>query len=221
MKMKTIKSISYLLAFLLAFSCSSTRITSTWKAPNTVARPYNKIMVLGIIREADRTIRERMEKHLADDLKSRGYQAFSAYEVYGPKAFEGFNEKQANEKLAGDGIDAVITVVLLDKQKERYYVPGRMVFTPYNYYRSHFWGYYSSIQYRIESPNYYEVTTRYFWESNLYDLNTKQLVFSVQTQSFEPASTESLAHEYGQKMMQSMEKNNILQKQVPEKLKAM
>ena len=63
-------------------------------------------MVLGIIREADRTLRESMENHLVGDLKDLGYNAFSAYQEYGPKAFDGMTEEQANKKLAADGIDA-------------------------------------------------------------------------------------------------------------------
>jgi hypothetical protein len=83
------------------------------------------------------------------------------------------------------------------------------------------WGYYSSLQNRIEEPEYYQVTTKYFWESNFYDLSQGKLLFSVQTQSFEPSSAGDLAHEYGQKIVQSMVKNDILQKQQPKLIKAM
>ena len=170
-------------------------------------------MVLGIIREADRRMREKMESHLVGDLKALGYNALSAYWEYGPKGFEGMNEAQANQKLSADGIDAVVTVVLLDKQKERYYAPGRVVYSPYIYYHNNVWGYYHSINGRIDMPGYYDVATKYFWESNLYDLSLKKLVYSVQTQSFEAASANDLAHEYGRKMIQSMVKANVLQKQ--------
>ena len=210
--MKKIRNLSIVVALLLMNSCGTTYITSTWKAPDFTPKKYNKVMVLGIIREADRTIRERMENHLVGDLKALGYHAFSAYQEYGPKAFQDMTEEQANQKLSGDGIDAVVTVVLLDKQKERYYVPGRVAYSPYIYYQNRVWGYYHSINGRIGMPGYYEVTTKYFWESNLYDLSSDKLVYSVQTQSFEPASTEALAHEYGQKIIQSMIKGNVLQK---------
>ena len=198
--------------FLLS-SCSSTKITSEWKAPNATAVKYNKIMVVGIIREADRTIRERMEDHLVGDLKALGYNAYSSMEQYGPKSFQGMTEEQVNEKLRKDGIDAVMTIVLLDKQREKYYVPGRVVYSPYNTYHNRFWGYYRSIHARIEMPGYYDVSTKYFWESNLYDLTNQKLLYSVQTQSFDPVSVDALAHEYGKKIIESMIKNNVLIKQ--------
>ena len=216
--MKRVKWTGLLAMLLLTQACTTSRITSTWKASDVTARQYSKLMVLGIIREADRTLRERMENHLVGDLKELGFNAFSAFQEYGPKAFEGMSEEQANQKLAAEGIDAVLTVVLLDKEKERYYVPGRVIFTPYITYHDRLWGYYRSIHTRILEPDYYEVTTKYFWESNLYDLATDKLVYSVQTQSFDPTSTDRLAHEYGRMIVQNMTKNNVLQKQQPVKL---
>lgn len=201
------------MGFLLFSSCATTYITSSWKAPDTSVKKYNKIMVVGIIREADRTVRERMESHLVGDLKDLGYNAYSSYQVYGPKAFENLTEEKTNEQLAKEGVDGVLTIVLLDKQKERYYVPGRVMYSPYVFYHNHFWGYYHSIYTRIDSPGYYEETTKYFWESNFYDLANNKLVYSVQTQTFEPASTDKLAHEYGQKIIQNMVKSNVLQRQ--------
>lgn len=201
-----------LLLLAVTMGCASTRVTSTWKAPGVLAQPYQKIMVVGIIREADRTIREQMEAHLMGDLKTLGYEAVSAYQYYGPKAFQNQTEAEVLQSLRAQGIGALLTIVLLDKKKEKYYVPGRMAYTPYNAYHSRFWGYYNSLSFRIQSPGYYEESTRYFWESNLYDLATGQLLYSVQTQSFDPLSMTTLAHEYGQKILQSLLKGGVLKK---------
>jgi hypothetical protein len=212
--MKAIKYFSVMMMLLL-FSCSTSRITSTWKAENVQPKKYNKILVLGLIREPDRSIREKMEQHLLGDLTERGYNAICACEEFGPKAFENMTEKEAISKLTNSGIDAVLTIVLLDKTKERYYVPGRVYYSPYYNYHNRFWGYYTTMYDRIYSKGYYEVSTKYFWESNLYDMDSKQLVYSVQTQSFDPASSEALAHEYGKLIVNSMVKNNVFSTQTP------
>ena len=200
--------------FLIPACSSVTHITSVWKSTDVNQNHYSKILVIGIIREADRRIREGMETHMVGDLKDLGYDALSAYDKYGPKAFDGLNEKEVIEKLHNDSIDAVITVVLLDKKKERYYVPSRMVSTPYVMTQDHFWGYYQSLITRVYMPGYFEVTERYFWESNFYDIPSNKLIFSVQTQSFAPGSTEQLAHQYGQKIVRSMVKNKVLNEQL-------
>lgn len=211
--MKTNKVFCFVTMLFLLNSCTTSYITSTWKAPDVTPKQYGKVMVLGIIHEADRNMRQKMESHLVGDLKALGYNAFSAYEVYGPKTFQDMDETKANQKLSEDGIDAVVTVVLLDKQKERYYMAGRVAYSPYVYYHDRVWGYYHSLNYRIGMPGYYDVSTKYFWESNLYDLNVNKLIYSVQTQTFDPSSTERLAHEYGQKIIDNMVKGKVLQKQ--------
>jgi hypothetical protein len=216
--MKT--NLSWLLALTLVLSgCLGTRITSSWKDPATAPRPYGRIMVAGIIREADRSIREHMEDHLVNDLRAQGFNAGSVYREYGPKAFEQLNEEQTRARLKKDGVEAVLTIVLLDKERERYYVPGQVRFTPYDTYHRHLWGYSQSIYARIQSPGYYRTTTRYFWESNLYDLQTNTLVCSVQTQSFQPASAESLAHEYGKLIVEHLIRNKVLVREAPATVK--
>ena len=207
--MKKFRYIGFIVVLVL-FSCSSSRITSTWKAGNIQPKKYNKILVLGLVREADRSIREKMEQHLLGDLRERGYNAICACEEFGPKAFENMSETQALTRLSGSGIDAVLTIVLLDKSKEKYYVPERVTYSPYVVYRNRFWGYYTTMNERIYTPGYYEVQTKYFWESNFYDMDNKQLLYSVQTQSFDPASTENLAHEYGKLIVADIVKSNVL-----------
>lgn len=201
-----------LMMVLLIVGCSTSKITSSWKSETATLDANKKIMVVGLIREADRTIQEQMEMHMISDLKDLGYNAVSAYQEYGPKAFENMDEQAVVEKLKGSNIDAVITIVLLDKEKERSYKPGVMVYSPYAPRYNRFWGYYTTLNSRIYSPGYYETSTKYFWESNLYNLQTKELLYSVQTQSFDPYSTATLSHEYGKKIVENMLKKNVLVK---------
>jgi hypothetical protein len=205
-----------LLVVLIA-ACSTTHITSVWTDRNTSPKPYNKLMVLGIMPEVDRALRANMEKHLLNDLKEQGYHMLSAYDVYGHKALQKMSEEEAKQFLLKDGIDAVVTIVLLDKQKEKYYVPERVIHSPYD---DHLWSYYITLSRRLEAAAYYEQITKYYWESNLYDLTTNKLVFSVQTQSFDPSSINEIAHEYGLKIVHSMLKNGVIKKQEPKEEKA-
>ncbi|HEY6502925.1 MAG TPA: hypothetical protein VIZ28_03020 [Chitinophagaceae bacterium] len=207
---------------LLLIACSNTRITSSWKAGNTGSKQYKKILVLGLINEPDRSIRENMEEQLVGELKELGYDAVCSCDEFGPKAFDKIDEKTALAKLSSSGIDGVLTVVLLDKERERYYVPGHMSYTPYSVYHRQFWGYYNTMYTRVYSPGYYDTDTKYFWESNFYDLSGGQeLLYSVQSQSFESGSTKKLGHQYGQLIMEDMVKNNILVNQKEVKLKPM
>ncbi len=200
-----------LTATILAGCGTTSYITSSWKAENTEPTAYKKIVVLALVNEADRTMREKMEQHIADDLRQLGYDAVCSCEEYNPKAFENMTEEQALKKLTTTGVDAVLTVVLLDKTKERFYVPGRMSYTPYSIYHNRFYGYYRTMYGRVYTPGYYVEDNKFFWESNLYEMATGNLVYSAQSKSFDPVSSESLGHEYGKMIVSDMLKKKVLQ----------
>jgi hypothetical protein len=202
-----------IIALFFSAGCGPTSmITSSWKAQDIQPKKYNKIVVVGLVREEDRSMREKMEMHMVGDLKDLGYDAVCSCDEYNPKAFETLTEQQAIDKLKNSGVDAVITVVLLNKTKEKYYVPGNITYSPYAIYHNQFWGYYRTMSGRIYTEGYYVpvIDTKYFWETNFYDLTADQLLYSAQSQSFAPASAETLGHEYGQLIVKDMVKNNLL-----------
>lgn len=160
--------------------------------------------------EKERSLREDMENHLVGDLQNHGYTAISSLRELGPKAFDNMNEQEVLDKIKDYGVDAVITIVLLDKQRERYYVPSRIYYSPYTIYQRRFYGYYTTIYGRIYTPGYYIRNTKYFWESNFYNMESRELLYSVQTESFDPASAATLSHEYGQMILNDMAKKGIL-----------
>lgn len=209
--MKTIKWIGFALV-LLAIGCTSSKINSAWKADKTVPLKYKKILVLGLNREADRTTQMNMEIHLVGDLQELGYHAVSALQEYGPKCFDKMDEATALAKLKRGGVDAVVTLVMLDKEKEKKYVPGNMKYAPFGNHYNQFWGYRAALYHRIYEPGYYAKNNQYFWESNLYDMSTLKLVYSLQTQSFDPVNVAIMAHEYGQLIVKDMVKKNVLKK---------
>jgi hypothetical protein len=197
----------YLILLLVIAGCASSRVTTSWKAAGINPERYHKILVVGLIQDKDRSLQEQMEQHLAGDLARLGYSGVSALKEYGPKAFVNMDEKQSLERIKNSGVDAVITIILLDKEKERKYVHG------HHLYYDHFWGYYGTRYRRIIEPGYYVTDTRYFWESNFYDMSNQALLYSVQTKSFNPSNTESLGHEYGKLIVKNMLNNGILKAQ--------
>ncbi|MBI1344238.1 MAG: hypothetical protein GC171_15045 [Terrimonas sp.] len=216
--MKTVTKSLIVFLLLIVTGCSTTRIVSSWKNPVATTPSFNKILVVGLMSETNRVLREKMENHLVADLRSRGYDASCSCEEFGPKIFEHLSENEAIDKIRNSGYDAVLTIVLLDKTKERYYQPGRVYYSPYVVYQHRFWGYYTTIYDRVYTPGYYQTNTKYFWESNLYELNNnKELLYSVQTESFDPASASSMADEYGKLIVGDLVKNDILNTPTPVK----
>jgi hypothetical protein len=194
----------------MLFSCQTSKITDTWTAKNIQPKKYNKVLVLGVLKDNDRELQVKMEDHLAGDLKDMGYNALPANKVFSLGTFTKGDTAKAIAAINSENFDAVLTIVLLDKVKERYYVPGRVVYTPYSVYYNRFDRYYFTMYDRIYSEGYYTTDTKIFWESNFYDIVNKQMVYSAQTRSFNPGSKQSLAHYYGVLIANNLAKNNIL-----------
>ncbi|HVU59035.1 MAG TPA: hypothetical protein VHD83_28430 [Puia sp.] len=194
-----------LASLLLLTACSNSKVTSSWKGPGSARlAPANKILVLGIIREKDIRLRMQMEGFLVDALKAKGYNAVSAYTLYGPKMFSNKEEGSVLGQLRNSGIDEVFTITLLDKARERNFQPASMY--PY----SPFWGYYNYWYGRVYDPGYISVDTHFLWESNLYDVGSKKLLYSVQSKSTNPSSAGSMGKDYSKAVVKNMIKQGVL-----------
>ncbi len=220
--MKYIFLLSFFGVLLISGCGTTTRMTNSWKSEKINQENIRKIVVLGLMRDSDASLREKMEQHLVDDLKILGFDAVCSCNEYNPKSFEYMSETEAINKLRNSGADAVLTIVLLDKTRESYYMPGKMLSTQNYYYRDHFWNYSRMMFERINEDAYYIIDTKYFWESNLYDLKQNVLIYSAKSLSFDPGSTERLGHEYGRVIVNDLVKKKVLPPSPKEKvLKAM
>ena len=208
--MKNIKNLVLVAAISLLAACSSTKVTSSWKSPDATSENLSmkKIMVAALLPDKNRELQKSMEKQLVDELTAKGIQAVSAYEVYGPKYFPK-DENKAIEKLQSSGVDGFLTIVLLDKSKEKSYNPGFSRIAPVGYYRN-WYGYYRTVYGRVYTPGYYTTQNKYFWESNLYDVPGEKLIYSAQSESFDPSSIIQLASDYSGKLITDMTKQGLI-----------
>lgn len=209
------KKLFFIPLFAFLVSCQPSKITQSWTAGDAVPKKYQKILVLGVLTDNDNELQVKMEDHLTGDLKDLGYNAIAANKAFPPGTFVKGDTASAVAAIEGKGFDAILTVILLDKKKEQYYIPGKVTET-YNYRNYyHFGRYYSIMTERIYTPGYYAEETKYIWENNFYDLGQKQLIYSARSRSFDITSKNELAHTYGLLMANNLVEKGILLK--PEK----
>ena len=204
------KKPALVLLSVIFFSCQTSKIIHSWTSRDAFPKQYKKILVLGVMKDNDLVLQKKMENHLAGDLKDLGYNAIAASQVFPPGTFIKGDTARAAEAIKNKNFDAVLTIVLLNKVKERFYVPGRVVYTPYSVYYNRFDRYYNTMYDRINTEGYYATETKIFWESNFYDVSNTKMIYSAQTRSFDPGSKESLSHNYGLLITENMVKKNIL-----------
>ena len=199
----------FFVAFLFSlYGCSGSQIITSWKAVDH-SDNYKKIMVVGIIKDTGNSLREQMESHLVNDLKSIGYNAVSALNEFGENGLKGLEQEQTYVQLCNKGIDAVITIALLDSKKEKYYVPARVKYYSNLYYYNRIWNY-NTIQADLAATKDYEESTQFLWESIFFDLETLSPVYTVQTKTFDPVSLDAMSHEYGRLIIKDMLKKKML-----------
>ncbi len=212
--MKLNKIVVAVMLISISFSCSSTKIIDSWRAETAVTKPYHNMMIWGIIPEKDSLLRKQIENHLVNDLVGKGYHAVSSYEIYKAKAYKKLTAQEILDEFKATGVDAVITLVLLDKRQEDKYYPGGFYSQAVNN-SGNLDTYYSAMYERVFTPGYYISSTSYYWEANLFEVVDNKRVYAVRTRSFDPASTETLAHENGVRIMKDMLKQKIILDHIP------
>ena len=200
------KTTLLLFAFILT-GCSASRITSVWKNENVSPQKYDPIMVVGIMKDEDSSLCRKMEQYFADDLKKLGYNAISSIATYGPHEFKNLAEEETFKLIYKRKVEAVITIELLAKEKVKYEQPLWMQRDP-------LWSYPLPLQERDYTRNCYMIQTIYLWESNYYDMNGFLMLYSVQSETYEPGSDKNLSAEYTQMILDDMVKKGLIQKQV-------
>lgn len=212
--MKKLLLLMFPLTMLVLTGCSSSKITSSWNDKNQMENPaqFKKILVVGLFDEKNRTLRRQMEDQLAQQLRTEGYDAVTSVSIYGPKFFENLSEEKALRMVNDNRIDGVITIGLIDKTKDRSYVPNNN-YAP-GYYRPYAyrpWGYMYRPYYMPGfRGGHYETNINYTFETNLYNVSNKKLIYSVQTESNDPSTMGTLTYDYSRSVMKDLKKNNVL-----------
>lgn len=192
------------------FSCSSTQLISSWKSDGAMVSKYDKVLVIAIAGPKDRDIKQNVEEAMAQRLQEAGIPAVTATNQYGPKKFEKIDEATAVKMVNDNGFDGVMVIALVDKNRQRNYVPGYATSTPITVVRGRWYPYYSVLYDRTYSPGYYTTSTEYTLEANFYTTKGDKLEYSAQAKSFDPASASTLASEFSKAVIDDMKKKAVV-----------
>ncbi len=211
--MKKILFVAAAAALALLCSCSSTSLVTSWKAANAPkVGTYQKVMVVGMMGAKDLEMRQKGEAAVVQTLAKSGVAAVSSYELLGPKEFRKMSEQEVVAKLKNDSVDAVMFVVLLDRAKEKDWVPGAVYYTPYaGAYYGCYWCHYNMMYGRVYSPGYFSTTTTYILEVDLYSVADNKLQYSAHIKSVDPNSVASLSQNFSNLVINDLTKKGLIE----------
>ncbi|WP_299703492.1 hypothetical protein [uncultured Pontibacter sp.] len=200
------------LSIVLSGCASSTQILGSWKSPEIAAQNYQRIVVAAL---TDNVLaRQEVEDDLQAQLRLRGIEATRSIDLFPPSAASktGPDVNLLLDRIKENGHDAILTAALVDEQTETRYVPGNMGYRPmtrFGWY-GNFRGYYNFWYPTLYQPGYYTEEKIYYLETNLYDTNSEQLVWSAQSKSYSPSSLRRAAAKFAEITVQKMTEDNVL-----------
>lgn len=215
-KMKKGKLLSMIAAVLLLASCSSSNeTTGVWLNKEKLqGKSFSNVLI--VVMTADIEARSLLENDLAAAAAAKGYKAIKSIDVLPPS----FKDPQTPSKedilgkVKANGCDGVFVATLLKKEEDIRYTPGTTAYSPMPYYSwsGNFYGYYSNYYPTVSTPGYYSKDKSYFIQSNLYDVATEELMWSVQSKIFNPSSLSGFSKSYTSGLVKKLEKEMLLKK---------
>lgn len=211
------KIAGYLLIFssFLVVNCgSTTSITASYKQPELQNSSYKKVFIAAL---TDNTYAQQaVENSMAKLINDRGATALKSMDVLPPnfrKAAEKKDKEMVLEKLREKGCDAIMTIALIDAKHESRYVQDATPYYPVAVpYYGGFGSYYLYGYDNFYSLGYYTDDKIYYLEANIYDANTEKLVWSAQSQTYNPSSIDDFLKGYSQALSDKMTQDGVMKK---------
>lgn len=211
------KIVTGILTGLVFAACApATEITGSWRTSNeqaiTSSKKINTIVVAALTGRTN--ARQTVEDNLAAELQKNGFKAIKSMDIMPPTFVDDKtpDREKLDAKIHETGAEGVITVALLDEKTETRYQPGSYSYAPihrFGYYGT-FSGYYHNWYPALSSPGYYSEDKVYFMETNLYDAATEELLWSAQSQTYNPKNLEKFSKEFSEIVITRLKKDGLL-----------
>ena len=203
-------------AFIFTACSSSKESTGVWVNKEKIqGKTWSNVFI--IVMTADIQARVALEKDLAAIAISKGYKAVKSIDVMPADLNDPKTpcKEEIVKKVKASGCDAVFVASLLDKAEDIRYTPGTTAYSVGPYYSwsgNYYSGYYSHWYPTVSSPSYYSKDKTYFMLSNLFDVASEEIMWSVQSEVFNPSSLKSFSKSYTASLLSQLKKDNLLKK---------
>ncbi len=210
-------SILALMLLLVVAACTPMeKITDSYV--NREALPqeaFQKVCVLAIVRNPDSRIKaEEMMANYINSRKTAVSAVTSSSIIPEELASEGFIPKEKLQEIfEAAGCDAALTIVLKDiKVESRYNPESNQAYAPafsYTYY-DNYYRYYTFQNAADQQHNDVESSKTYFVETNLYNLENEKMIWSIQSESINPDSFDSMFRGYAKLLTKELKEKGLI-----------
>ena len=211
------KNLFIALSFVFIASCgTNTSIVNSWRDPDTTitSEQFKKILVVALVKdEATRRVTENR-------IASISPKFHSSYSFLNGTNLE-LTKEQKIKILHDENFDGVVTMRLVSVEKETNYVPGTNNsmyyggmngyggYGGYGYGFNNWFGMYSTSYY---DPGYYQESTNYLVETNIFSLNKNKLIWTGTSKSTNAADLGTTVNEIITEVINEMKRDGSLAK---------
>ncbi|MEP1033571.1 hypothetical protein [Ekhidna sp.] len=198
-----------LFTVFLLNSCVPEGLMRTWSTTEEYDRKFTNVLIMGLVNNVN--LRNEVENEVVYAGKKATLKCVNGMSMFPPELGKPFEDvERAKERLRNNGFDGVITVALVDINEERY-VPPSADYEPLLYY-NRFGNYFFRTYDLVYRQGYFTRNTRYFIETNFYELKGGKLVWSGRSTVFAPSELNQFLPTYARGLFKELRIESIIQK---------
>jgi len=210
--MKKSLFVPFMVALLLAACTSTKESTGVWVNKDKIqGKSFSKIFI--VVMSADPEARSTVENDLARVAISRGHEVVKSIDMI-PASVKDPKLPTKDEvvaKVKESGCDGVFVASLLKKEESIGYTSGTTAYS-IQPYQTYYTGYYTYWYPSVSTPSYYDHEKTYVMQSNLYEVASEEIMWSVQSKVFSPETIKKFSQAYTSTLVKQLEKGNLIKK---------
>ena len=192
---------------ILMNSCATKDIVREWSPSEEHEQKLERILIMGLVNQV--SLRNDVEYDMVDAAHKFGLKATNSMAMFPPELGKPFDDTERMKGFLQErGFDAIITVAIIDIEAPRYVGPEKR-YEPLVYY-NRFTNYYHRTEVLVYKPGYFSFNTRYFLETNLYELKVGRLVWSGRSIVFDPQDVERFVPRYSKKLFKELQTAGVI-----------
>ncbi|MDH3636531.1 MAG: hypothetical protein OES20_17705 [Gammaproteobacteria bacterium] len=176
------------LAMTALLAACAIKPLAEWRDSN-FSGTVDNILIIGVSDQP--VVRRLFEDTFVKELEALGVSAKSSYQVL---TDEQISSKDAlDTAIRAQSMDAVLVTRVIGVEEINTYTPPTYTYTPSTFDR-HYRDYHSYFNHAVQvaTPGYWDKYEVLKLESNLYNSASQQLIWSIQSESFDPRSATQL-----------------------------
>jgi hypothetical protein len=203
-------SILISIVFLLA-GCRANRTVTAWEIQHVETMQYPRIMVVAILPDEDSVVRKNIETSFSTVLSNLGYKTVTALSEFGQTGLRNIGEDETYIKVRDKGIDAVVTIALVNKTRETSILPA----SGHNYRNTFYFNRIFQYKDNLTQPGTSTHGEQYYWECLLFDLSKLEAAIAVQTIPSSKPKQVKMGDDLARHLIRKMVREKTLKRQRP------